>query len=329
MDGLKTALESRQVVVAALATAAVVTTGAAYLTWLRYRRQYVPVGHVSKIYVHPVKSCRGLEVGEAEVTKQGLRLEGVMDRHLLVLDEKDHFVTARTEPSMILITPRCIGDGQVRLEAPGMDPLNVPKPNTDGRVIDVTIWDIEGEAMDCGPEAADWLEKYFGKPGFKLVMSTPGLKKRCPVNHKRYKGIATKNDKVGFQDQTALMLTSEASLDDLNNKLATPVAMRNFRPNIVVAGCEAFQEDDWQYVRIGDAEIRRMLPCDRCLMTTIDPETGMKNCTLEPLKTLRSYRLTEDEKYKAVFGHGPLFGLTCGVEQEGAIHIGDTVYVCT
>ncbi|XP_078675967.1 mitochondrial amidoxime reducing component 2-like [Branchiostoma floridae x Branchiostoma belcheri] len=136
--GLKTALESRQIVVAALATAAVATAGVAYLTWRRSRRQYVPVGHVSKIYVHPVKSCRGLEVGEAEVTKLGLRLEGVMDRHLLVLDEKDRFVTARTEPSMILITPRCVGDGQVRLEAPGMDPLHVPRPNTDGAVINVT-----------------------------------------------------------------------------------------------------------------------------------------------------------------------------------------------
>ncbi|CAH1263224.1 MARC2 [Branchiostoma lanceolatum] len=330
MDGLKVALESRQTVVLTLSTAAVIAVGIAYLKWRRPRkgnRQYVPVGHVSKIYVHPVKSCRGLEVGEAEVTKQGLRQEGVMDRHLLIL-YKDHFLDTRTEPRAVLISPQCVGDGQVRLEAPGMDPLTLPKPNKQ-KVYSISMWEVDGDAVDCGPEAAGWLEKFFGKPGYKLVMSTPGSKKRPTNQHPKYKDIAKPDDKVGFQHETALLLTSEASLKDLNNKLATPVAMRNFRPNIVVAGCGSFQEDDWQYVRIGEAEIRRMLPCDRCLMTTVDPETGMKNGTQEPLKTLRSYRLTKDEKYKSVFGHSPLFGLTCGVEQEGAIHIGDTVYVCT
>ncbi|XP_035696327.1 mitochondrial amidoxime reducing component 2-like [Branchiostoma floridae] len=330
MDGLKVAPESRQIVVLTLSSAAVIAAGIAYLKWRRPRkgnRQYVSVGHVSKIYVHPVKSCRGQEVGEAEVTKQGLRLEGVMDRHLLIF-YKDSFLDARTEPRVVLVSPQCVGDGQVRLEAPGMDPLTLPRPNKQ-KVYSISMWGVEGDAVDCGPEAAAWLEKFFGKTGYKLVMSTPGSKKRRADQHPKYKDIAKPDHKVGFQHETALLLASDASLGDLNNKLATPVAMRNFRPNIVVAGCEPFQEDDWQYVRIGDAEIRRMLPCDRCLMTTIDPETGMKNGTLEPLKTLRSYRLTEDEKYKAVFGHGPLFGLTCGVEQEGAIHIGDTVYVCT
>ncbi|XP_019621966.1 PREDICTED: mitochondrial amidoxime reducing component 2-like isoform X2 [Branchiostoma belcheri] len=330
MDGLKVALESRQLVVLTLSTTAVIAAGLAYLKWRRPRtvnRQYVPVGHVSKIYVHPVKSCRGLEVGEAEVTKLGLRLEGVMDRHLLIL-YKDRFLDGRTEPRVVLISPQCAGDGQVRLEAPGMDPLTLPKPNKQ-KVYDISMFELDGDGVDCGPEAAAWLEQFLGKPGYRLVMSAPGSKKRHTDQHPKYKDIAKPDDKVGFQHETALMLASEASLSDLNNKLDTPVAMRNFRPNIVVSGCEPFQEDNWQYVRIGEVEIRRMLPCNRCLMTTVDPETGMKNGTQEPLKTLRSYRLTKDEKYKAVFGQSPLFGLTCGVEQEGVIHIGDTVYVCT
>ncbi|XP_019621970.1 PREDICTED: mitochondrial amidoxime reducing component 2-like [Branchiostoma belcheri] len=328
MDGLKAALQSKGVVIAVLTTTTVISAGIAYLQWRRHhKRHYVPVGHVAKIYMYPVKCCRGLEVGEAVVTEQGLRWKGIMDRHLVIL-YKDRFLDSRTESRIVLISPQCSGDGQVRLEAPGMDPLILSGPTKN--VINVSIWDIKGDAVDCGPEAAGWLEKFFGKPGYKLVMSAPGSKKRHTVDHWRYKRFAGKDDKVGFQDQTALMLTSEASLDNLNNKLTTPVAMRNFRPNIVVSGSEPFQEDDWLHIRIGKVDIRTVLPCNRCLVTTINPETGVKDKAKEPLKTLESYRLSTKEKYKGLFAQTPLFGLKCGVDQEGVVRVGDTVYAaCT
>ncbi|XP_019621943.1 PREDICTED: mitochondrial amidoxime reducing component 2-like [Branchiostoma belcheri] len=295
MVGLKAALQSKGVVIAVLTTTTVISAGIAYLQWRRHRkRHYVPVGHVAKIYMYPVKCCRGLEVGEAVVTEQGLQWKGIMDRHLVIL-YKDRFLDSRTESRIVLISPQCSGDGQVRLEAPGMDPLILSGPTKN--VINVRT------AGSCR------------------------LLTRCPVNHKRYKGIATKKDKVGFQEFVAMHLATESSLDDLNSRLANPVTMRVFRPNVVVSGSDPFQEDGWQYVRIGKAEFRKTLACNRCLITTVNPETGVKEGQ-EPLNTLRSYRLPEDEKQKRLFGQTPLFGLMCGVEQEGSIRVGDTVYAC-
>ncbi|CAH1263229.1 MARC1 [Branchiostoma lanceolatum] len=328
MDDMKATLQSRQVVVAAVATAAVVGAGIAYMRWRRPRREYVPVGRVSKIYVHSVKACRGLEVGEAEVTKLGVRSGGVLDRDLIILDETGRFVTARTEPRIVLISPQCAGDGQVRLAAPGMDPYTVPKPDVSGEVMEISMKDgMIGHALDCGPLAGQWLDKFFGKQGYSMVMAKPGGQKRHPVNSRRYKEVARADDKVGFQDYTPLNMASATSLEDLNSRLPSPVDMRVFRPNIVVHGSNPYQEDDWNYIRIGQAELRRMLPCNRCKVTMVDPETAAKD-EEEPLNTLRSYRLPKEEMHKALFGQSPLFGVTLGVEHEGVINVGDTIYAC-
>ncbi|XP_019621945.1 PREDICTED: mitochondrial amidoxime-reducing component 1-like [Branchiostoma belcheri] len=396
MDDMKTILQSRQVVVAAVATAAVVAAGLVYLRWRRPRRDYVPVGHVSKIYVHPVKACRGLEVQQAQVTKLGVWSGGVMDRDLIILDETGRFVTARTEPRIVLISPQCVGDGQVRLKAPGMDPCTVPKPDLRGEVLEISMKDgMVGHALSCDPQAGQWLDKFFGKQGYRMVMAKPGGQKRYPVNSKRYKEVARADDKgemdlglktalesrqivvaalataavatagvayltwrrsrrqyvpvghvsklyvhpvkscrgleVGEAEVTKQGLRLEGVMDRhllvLDEKDRFVTARTEPSMILITPRCVGDGQDCWQYVRIGTAEFRKMLACNRCLITTVNPETGVKEGQ-EPLHTLRSYRLPEDEKQKRLFGQTPLFGLMRGVEQEGSIHVGDTVYAC-
>ena len=129
---------------------------------------------------------------------------------------------------------------------------------------------------------------------------------------------ADESDVVSFADGFPLLLISEASLDDLNGRLAHPVTMMHFRPNVVVSGCAAFDEDQWREVQIGEATFRLVKRCSRCILTTIDPQTGEKAKDGEPLRTLKTYRR---DGTKVMFGQNLL------VAEGGAVRVGDRVSV--
>ncbi len=69
--------------------------------------------------------------------------------------------------------------------------------------------------------------------------------------------------------------------------------MLRFRPNLVIEGAEAFAEDGWKRIRIGDIEFHLLKACARCILTTIDPATGERSADREPFATLKSYREVE------------------------------------
>jgi uncharacterized protein len=122
------------------------------------------------------------------------------------------------------------------------------------------------------------------------------------------------NESVSFADGMPYLVIGQASLDELNTRLEIPVPMDRFRPNLVFTGGKAFEEDDWDKVKIGDAVFKITKPCARCVMTTVDQTTGKKN--KEPLKTLSTYR---NVKGKVMFGQNMLL-----LEGE-KIRVGDLV----
>jgi uncharacterized protein YcbX len=126
-------------------------------------------------------------------------------------------------------------------------------------------------------------------------------------------------DEVSFADGFPLLLISEASLADLNGRLETPVSMRRFRPNLVVDGERAYAEDQWRRIRVGDVEFEGAKNCSRCVFTTIDPDTGVKDPTREPLRTLGGYRRKPQG--------GVYFGQNLIPRSGGAIHVGDRVEI--
>lgn len=91
-----------------------------------------------------------------------------------------------------------------------------------------------------------------------------------------------------YPDATSYTLISESSIADLNSRLENPVSAQYFRNNFVVKGTQAFEEDEWDWVRIGNVVFKNVKPCTRCIFTTVDPETGLKNKKTEPLKTLKT-----------------------------------------
>jgi uncharacterized protein YcbX len=124
-------------------------------------------------------------------------------------------------------------------------------------------------------------------------------------------------DRVSFADGYPLLLTTDASLGALNDRLDRPVPMNRFRPNLVVDGETPFGEDGWALIRVGEVRLRVVKPCARCVVTTVDQETG--EVGREPLRTLATFRRHEDG--------GVLFGQNVVHEGPGVLRVGDDVEV--
>lgn len=232
---------------------------------------------LSGLFIHPMKSCAPLAVESARLHWRGLE----HDRRWMVVDASGRFITGRESPRLTLVraTP---DEGGLRLQAPGMPDLQVPVPPADAAV-PVTVWKSEVLARPCAPDADAWLSRYLGKP-VRLVHMDAGVRRPVQSEHAR------PGDEVSFADAFPLLLITQAALDGLNQRLAMPVPMQRFRPNLVVSGAEAHAEDGWKRIRIGDTELDIGPPCVRCVFTTVDPALGERDPSGEPLRTLIGYR---------------------------------------
>ncbi|XP_038073636.1 mitochondrial amidoxime-reducing component 1-like [Patiria miniata] len=319
-----------------IAGAVGLATIAGVVWWFRRTPKPVfkPVGKLSEIWIHPVKSCRGHQVSSAECTPAGLYSNGLYDRYFAVLSDANRTINLGQEPSLALIQPRISEDGEcLSLDAPGMEPLSISLSDTaksDNPVRAFRVWGVDAEGLDCGQEAETWLSTYLKKPNHKLVYYKEGRTKlRKPTVHSMWgKKFASKDELRGYQDLAPLLVVTQASLDDLNSHLEKPITMRNFRPNLVVSGANAFDEDLWKHIRIGDTvTLRRTHGCGRCKLTTVDNETGMYRSDNEPLTTLRKYRmLDKSDPDSKTLGVAPIFGSNVAYDVFGTVQVGDTVY---
>jgi uncharacterized protein YcbX len=256
---------------------------------------------VSALYVYPIKSCRGIGVSEWPVAERGF----VADRRWMVVDAAGMVVTQRETPELSLIGVTLEGDS-VRLTAPKLPDLILPRSFDWGPERTVQIWEDTTEAAQHG-EGSAWFSSYLGGP-YELVYM-PDRHQRA-VNPAR----ALPGDIVSFADAYPFLLISDASLADLNARLESPVGMARFRPNIVISGSEPYAEDGYARVRIGEVSFRGPKRCDRCVLTTVDPDTGLRG--REPLRTLAKYRL-EDQKI--------WFGMNLIHDNLGTLRVGDRV----
>ncbi|XP_038617108.1 mitochondrial amidoxime reducing component 2-like [Tachyglossus aculeatus] len=285
----------------------------------RCRRQ---VGAVSELWIYPIKSCKGVAVPEAQCTELGLRAGPLRDRFWLVVKEDGHMVTARQEPRLVLISITCENDHLV-LHAPGRKDLSLPtKLPATNTVLDCRVFSSDIQGRDCGPEVAQWISGYLGEDGYRLVQFEPHM---LPRRSKDVVAELVTDYQVAYPDCSPINVLSEASLADLNSRLEKRVSVSNFRPSIVVTGCSAFEEDSWDELIIGSVEMSKVMSCPRCILTTVDPDTGIIS-RKEPLETLKSYRLC-DPSERHIYKSSPLFGVYFSVEKIGSLKVGDPVYV--
>jgi uncharacterized protein YcbX len=178
-----------------------------------------------------------------------------------------------------------IADGSLRLTAPGMPVLDLPLAGLDGPERAVEIWDVPAAGIDQGDAAADWATAFLSRerPGRYRLVRMPDEGLRQPT---------TGDGALAYADGYPFLVISEASLDDLNARLAAPLPMNRFRPNVVLGGCAPYEEDHLARIRIGDLLFDGMTLCPRCPIPTTDQETGERG--VEPLRTLAGYRRTTD-----------------------------------
>jgi uncharacterized protein len=239
---------------------------------------------IDQLFLYPIKGCRGIAVERATLTATGLEVDGIGDREWVVVDGQGEFLSQRELPKMTLIETR-LTSTTLRLKAPGMLQLEVPFAS-EGDVVNVTVWNDTVAAVTQGEIADAWFSRYLGQP-CRLMRFDPEARRLSNV---RYTGATQAPYK--FADAFALLIASTTSLADLNARLGkrgvAPVGIERFRPNIVLAGIEAFEEDYLERVTIGAAELRVVKPCVRCSVPNVDPVTG--ESSTEPGDTLALYR---------------------------------------
>ncbi|KAL4623958.1 mitochondrial amidoxime-reducing component 1-like [Arapaima gigas] len=310
---------------AGIGLAAAASLGVAW-GYCRKPRTAIRVGVVSQLVVYPLKSGKGLQVHGSQCLHTGLKHGELRDRHWLVISEDGHQVTGRQQPRLVLVSMTSDEDkGQVCLNAPGMAELRFPVRQPENRIANCRVWSDDIQGRDCGEEASAWITCYLAcDQTFRLVQFEPKMKARKPVEKFPF---FLHNDTVAYPDVGAIMLMSESSLRDLNTRLESEVTMAWFRPSVVVADCEAYAEDSWDEIQIGEVRLRRAMACSRCIFTTVNPATGVITRE-EPLETLKSYRMC-DPSERHIYRTSPLFGQYFSVRKTGTLQVGDPVYKMT
>lgn len=260
---------------------------------------------LGEIWIYPIKSLGGIRLRSARVLEKGL----LHDRRWMLVDQHGEFMTQRTFPKMALFRPSIIDDMITVEKKNEKDKRVSPAFSIDspsrGKLIRTNVWDDEVEVAEVDPELSEWFSRELEVP-CRLV--------NFPESNPRFAGSTVRN--VSLADAFPFMIIGQSSLDDLNARLQNPLPMNRFRPNFVFTGGKPFEEDTWRGFMIGNVGFEATKPCARCMLPTIDQESGEKGA--EPLRTLSGYRKT---------GNKILFGQNLVATRPGEIFEGDTITI--
>jgi uncharacterized protein YcbX len=258
---------------------------------------------IASLHIYPIKSLGGIGVTEARVTDRGFE----HDRRWMLVDHDGTFITQREVPAMACLHTAAADEGFAVTDLRNGDVLHLPWALDEGADAMVEVWSARVRAREASRDRSAWFSAHLGRP-VRLVHMPD-------TSHRRVDGRYAEG-LTSFSDGFPWLIISQASLDDLNARLAEPVGMERFRPNIVVAGGAAIQEDDWREVMVGDVRFTLVKPCARCTITTTDQRTGERS--KEPLRTLAGYRTRQG---KVMFGVNAVGAVT------GRVRVGDPVTV--
>jgi hypothetical protein len=272
---------------------------------------------IATLYVHPIKSCAGIEVPDAALTETGLDL----DRAWMVVDPQGEMLTQRERPRMALVQPQ-FRRGELVLRAPGMLALHL-RLDTVESPTRVRIWDDVVKAYDMGALAAQWFTDFLGTP-LRLARFDPEERRLSSL---RWTGGLEADN--AFTDGFPLLVAGQASLADLNRRLAAqdhaPVGMERFRPNLVLEGLPAFEEDHVRELAIatdeGPVRLRLVKPCVRCTIPNVDPATAATAPAVGDL--LASYRADPRMNGGVTFGMDAIVleGMDCTLRVGQAVEV--------
>jgi len=275
---------------------------------------------IAGLTVYPVKSCAGVTLDAAQLGTTGLAL----DRAWMVVDAQSAFLTQRQWPRMALVRPQ-ISSGGLTLSAPDMPPLHLPLEPAEKKPLCAQVWQHTVTAWDAGDTAAQWFSDFLRQPDLRLARFNPAVQRWSDLGWTQ--GIKAANQ---FADGYPLLVLSEAAVTELNRRLHTagpagpPVGWARFRPNLVLSGLQAHDEDRLAEIRIatqtgGLVRLKPVKPCTRCPIPDIDPDTALPDPRV--LAALAAYRADPRVKGALTFGMNAII-------LEGAgqtLRVGDAV----
>lgn len=259
---------------------------------------------ISELFIYPIKSLGGIGVQQAYLTDRGFKY----DRSWLLIDKNNVFLTQRDIPKMAMLQTTIGETGLTVFQKHDHSLyLQIPFDAIGGETLSVTIWDDTCQAQLISPDIDAWFTAALGIDCRLVYMPEHSRREVDPK-------YATQQELTSFSDGYPTLIIGQASLDDLNARLQIPVPMNRFRPNIVFTGGTAFAEDDMKAFRINNIEFSGVKLCSRCMITTINQETGETG--KDPLRTLSQYRMQNN---KVLFGQNLLH------KGEGWIRVGDKI----
>ena len=259
---------------------------------------------LSQLAIYPIKSIHGIALQSSPVNEAGL----LGDRRYMLVKPDGECVTGREHPKLTLVEAKSLEGNTWILSHPdiktelALSPKNFPE-----NYKKVTIWEKDVQGQTVSEEANIWFSSILHEPVELVYFSE---KSKRFTNRKP-------DSPVAFADGYPFLLTTQASLDELNRTCPEDIKMTQFRPNLVIKGNKAFAEDSWKRIRIGEVEFENVKPCERCIFTTLNPETAERLKKGEPLKTLGKFRLLDKK--------GIMFGINMIALNTGVINVNDEV----
>ena len=233
---------------------------------------------VAQLFRSPIKSTQLQKVERLDFDIYGPAGDR---RWLITCDDYANIITQRNYPKLNRVAVEVLSSSAIDISIPNHGTFSLTQSDQNP-LVKSNIWKNYFQARDAGDEVATFLSDFLEIP-VRLVGLDPEFDRKVKEHP---------NDQVAFADGYPVLIISQASLNWLNDKLDQPVSIERFRPNIVVEDCDAFEEDRWKRIKIGDVILKASGPCARCIMTTIDPSLNAF-AGIEPLKTLSEYRKAE------------------------------------
>ena len=256
---------------------------------------------IASIHIYPVKSLGGFSVPEVRLTDRGLE----HDRRWMLIDPDGRFLSQRECPAMACLHCAPHVNSFRVTDVRNGNAVNVPWSLVDGEPVNAKVWHDEVQLRLGSDPMHQWFSEALERPLRLAYMPDSTVRTTDP----RYADVP-----VALNDAFPALIISQASLDDLNERLEIPVPMERFRPNFTIAGGSPYQEDDQKEITIGAVHFSVVKPCFRCVIITTDQRTGERS--QEPLRTLASYRSA---------GNKVRFGMNATFAGPGTVRVGEIV----
>jgi uncharacterized protein YcbX len=264
---------------------------------------------VSQLFYHPIKSLGAIQVSTLTNGSCG----PLLDRRIMLIDTNGKFITQRQAPIMSLISVYNLGSS-LNLNY-GSKNITLPWPDfrlkTESVLVD--IWDDKVSAQLFSPEVSSWLSNILNKQ-VRLVYMDDSEHRQVDLS------FSEKGTQASFSDGFPFLLVSQASIDFLSEKVGYELSVNRFRPNIVVSGCDPFEEDSWKRISIGSVKLDIVKPCSRCVIPTINLQTAETERAV--LQVMLEYR----KKGKNIYlGQNLIYSL--GTSKMTSLEVGQEVEV--